>query len=99
MGSSRADPGRNRCMPETLLSTSDTKLVQYLNEAYGKEKQLETALQAHISMTQQRTYKRRLQQHLQETKAHARGVERRIRELGGSAETMSVPRPDVRQEA
>ena len=32
-------------------SAGDAKLLQYLNEAYGKEKQLETALQAHISMT------------------------------------------------
>ena len=46
-----ADTGRNRCMAEKLLSTSDTKLIQYLNEAYGKEKELETALQAHIEMT------------------------------------------------
>ena len=29
----------------------DTKLIQYLNEAYGKEKELEVALQAHIAMT------------------------------------------------
>ena len=28
----------------------ETKLIQYLNEAYGKEKELETALQAHIKM-------------------------------------------------
>ena len=37
-------------MAEKLLSTSDTKLIQYLNEAFGKEKELETALQAHIKM-------------------------------------------------
>ena len=29
----------------------ELKLIQYLNEAYAKEKELETALQAHISMT------------------------------------------------
>ena len=28
----------------------DAKLIQYLNEAYGKEKELETALEAHIRM-------------------------------------------------
>ena len=32
----------------------DTKLIQYLNEAYGKKKELETALQAHIAMTTRR---------------------------------------------
>ena len=33
------------------LNARDTKLVQYLNEALTKEKQLEQALQAHIEMT------------------------------------------------
>ena len=53
-------------------SVRDLKLVQYLNEAYGKERELETALQAHIGMTTKAPYKKRLQQHLKETKAHAR---------------------------
>jgi ferritin-like metal-binding protein YciE len=67
------------------LNERDTKLVQYLNEAYGKEKQLETALEAHIAMTTRAPYKKRLQQHLKETKAHARDVERRIKKIGGAA--------------
>jgi ferritin-like metal-binding protein YciE len=71
----------------------DLKLVQYLNEAYGKEKQLETALQAHIAMTTKAPYKKRLQQHLKETKAHARNVERRIKQLGGKAEATPAPGP------
>ena len=50
--------------------------MQYLNEAYAKEKQLETALQAHISMTGRASYKKRLRDHLKETKAQARGLER-----------------------
>src|SRR2546423_5375155 len=64
----------------------DTKVIQYLNEAYGKEKQLETALQAHISLTTRPPYKKRLQQHLKETKQHAKLLERRIKKLGGTAE-------------
>jgi ferritin-like metal-binding protein YciE len=71
----------------------DTKLVQYLNEAYGKERELETALQAHIGMTTRPPYKKRLQQHLKETKAHARAVERRIKQLGGKAEATPAPGP------
>src|SRR5215204_4485300 len=71
----------------------DSKLVQYLNEAYGKEKELETSLQAHIGMTTRAPYKKRLQQHLKETKAHARSVERRIKQLGGKAESGSAPGP------
>jgi ferritin-like metal-binding protein YciE len=68
------------------INARDTKLIQYLNEAYGKEKELETALQAHIAMTTKDTYRKRLQDHLKETKGHAREVERRIKQLGGKAE-------------
>jgi ferritin-like metal-binding protein YciE len=66
----------------------DSKLVQYLNEAYGKEKELEAALEAHIGMTTRAPYKKRLQQHLRETKGHARRVERRIKQLGGDTQTL-----------
>jgi ferritin-like metal-binding protein YciE len=69
-------------MPEQ--TTRDAKLVQYLTEAYGTEKHLEAALEAHIAMTTRAAYKKRLQQHLSETKRHARDVERRIKKLGGS---------------
>src|SRR3954464_8758031 len=69
----------------------DAKLIQYLNEAYGKEKQLETALEAHIVMTTRAPYKKRLQQHLKETKGHARELERRIKKLGGKAALLPLP--------
>jgi ferritin-like metal-binding protein YciE len=76
------------------LTARDTKLIQYLNEAYGKEKELETALQAHVKMAGSRaTYKKRLQEHLKETKAQARGLERRIKQLGGKAEASALPGP------
>src|ERR687893_630876 len=77
------------------MSTRDEKLIQYLTEAHGKEKELETALQAHISMTTRPPYKKRLQQHLKETKGHSREVERRIKKLGGTPETVDVPGPDA----
>jgi ferritin-like metal-binding protein YciE len=77
----------------------DAKLVQYLNEAYGKEKELETSLQAHIAMTTRPPYKKRLKAHLKETKAHAKAVARRIKELGGKAEAVPVPGPDSVAEA
>src|SRR3954449_9272768 len=76
------------------LSTRDAKLIQYLNEAYGKEKELETALQAHIRMAKRPPYKKRLQDHLKETKAQSKGLERRIKALGGKAER-STPVPVV----
>jgi ferritin-like metal-binding protein YciE len=81
------------------LTAKDAKLIQYLNEAYGKEEQLETALQAHIAMTTRAPYKKRLQQHLRETKAHSRDVKRRIKQLGGKAEAVPAPGPDALAEA
>ncbi|HEY0317337.1 MAG TPA: DUF892 family protein [Solirubrobacterales bacterium] len=68
----------------------DAKLVQYMNEAYGKERQLETALQAHIAMTTKAPYKKRLKEHLRETKAHAKALERRIKKLGGGAHAIQA---------
>ena len=72
------------------MNERDSKLVQYLSEAYGKEKELETALQAHILMTAKGPYRKRLQQHLKETKAHAREVERRIKKLGGGGQILQT---------
>jgi ferritin-like metal-binding protein YciE len=77
----------------------EAKLIQYLNEAYGKEKELETALKAHISMTSRDAYKKRLREHLKETSAQAKGLERRIKQLGGKAEAVSIPGPDAASEA
>ena len=74
-------------------SVRDAKLVQYLSEAYGKEKELETALQAHIGMTTRKPYKKRLQDHLKETKRHAREVERRIKKISGSGPSFTATAP------
>src|ERR1044072_2709783 len=76
----------------------EAKLIQYLNEAYGKEKELETALKAHISMTTRDAYKKRAREHLKGRSAQAKGLERRIKALGGKAEAVSVPGPDVASE-
>jgi ferritin-like metal-binding protein YciE len=81
------------------LQERDAKLVQYLNEAYGKEKELETALQAHIQMTTRATYKKRLKDHLKETKGQSKNLQRRIKAIGGKAEAMPAPGPDVVAEA
>ncbi len=81
------------------LQAREAKLIQYLNEAYGKEKELETALQAHIKLTTRDAYKKRLKQHLKETKAQAQGLQRRIKQLGGKAEAVPAPGPDVVAEA
>jgi ferritin-like metal-binding protein YciE len=75
------------------LTAADGKLVQYLNEAYGLEQRLETSLQAHIAMTSDAAYRKRLKDHLSETKRHAREVSKRIKQLGGQATTIDPPGP------
>ena len=80
-------------------NTRDQKLIQYLNEAYGKERELETALQAHIAMTTRPPYKKRLKEHLKETKTQARNLERRIKKLGGRTEALPGPIPEPVAEA
>src|SRR5579859_2364849 len=67
------------------LNARDTKLIQWLNEAYAKEAKLEADLGAHIALTQKTSYKKRLQQHLKETRDHKRRVASRIKQLGGGA--------------
>ena len=59
--------------------TRYAKLVHLLNEAYTKEKQLETALQTHVQVTTRDDYAKRLKDHLKETKSHAAQVSRRIK--------------------
>jgi ferritin-like metal-binding protein YciE len=81
-------------MPTNDMNKRDTKIVQYLNDAYATERRLEIALQGHIAMTPRADYKKALRAHLKETKAHARSVARRIKALGGEAETVSLPGPD-----
>jgi ferritin-like metal-binding protein YciE len=87
-------------MAET--TTRELKLIQYLTEAYGKEKQLETVLQAQIKLVKaqdRKTIQKRLEEHLRETKAQAKGLERRIKQLGGKAERSQIPGPDIAADA
>jgi ferritin-like metal-binding protein YciE len=72
-------------MPD--LNARDAKLVQWLNEAHAKEAELEADLTAHIALTEKQSYKKRLRQHLTETKDHKRLVAQRIKQLGGAATT------------
>src|SRR3954452_21286455 len=81
------------------LTARDAVLVKYLNEAYGKEKQLETVLQAQIGRTQNMPIKKRLRAHLTETKQHARSLSSRIKALGGKADAGNPPGPEAIGEA
>ena len=69
------------------MNERDAKLVQYLSEAFGKESELAVALEAHIAMNTKAAYKKRLKQHLKETKGHAKALQRRIKQLGGGTQT------------
>jgi len=84
-------------MASTKTPARDAVLVKYLNEAYGKEKQLETNLTALIGRAQNhKTLKKGLQDHLKVTKAQARDIERRVKALGGKADAGPVlPGPDA----
>jgi ferritin-like metal-binding protein YciE len=73
------------------LNERDMKLTQWLNEAHVKEAELEADLTAHIALTDKSSYKKRLQQHLKETRDHKRRVASRIKKLGGQAAGISVP--------
>src|SRR5947209_15207013 len=66
------------------MNARDLKLVQWLNEAYAKEAELEADLTAHITLTQKDSYKKRLRAHLSETKDHKKQVGKRIKALGGA---------------
>jgi ferritin-like metal-binding protein YciE len=73
------------------LNERDTKLVQWLSEAHAKEAELEADLTAHIALTDKQSYKKRLQQHLKETRDHKRKVASRIKRLGGSPSASKIP--------
>jgi ferritin-like metal-binding protein YciE len=79
------------------LNERDAKLIQWLEEAYAKEAELEASLTAHIALTQKPSYKKRLQQHLKETRDHKSRVAKRIKSLGGEAtaglQLPGLPRP------
>jgi ferritin-like metal-binding protein YciE len=76
-------------------SVAQQKLIQYLNEAYGLEQRLESALQAHIGVASYEPHKKRLREHLTETKRHGREVSKRIKQLGGEATTIDPPGPSA----
>jgi ferritin-like metal-binding protein YciE len=77
------------------LNERDSKLVQWLNEAHTKEAELEADLTAHIALTEKQSYKKRLRQHLTETKAHKRSVAARIKQLGGGSASAGPTLPGV----
>ena len=65
----------------------DAEEIQYMSEAYGKERELEVALQTDIAMTTKQPYKKRLQEHLRGPKRTPR------RSTAGSRNSVAGTRP------
>jgi len=88
--------GKPERMATTDTPTRDAVLVKYLNEAFGKEKQLEINLQALITRAQNhKALKKGFQDHLKVTKNQSRELQKRIKDLGGKAEAgPDLPGPD-----
>jgi ferritin-like metal-binding protein YciE len=64
------------------MSTSEQKVLQYLNEARATEIALVRVLQSQIAMTPRGSYREGLERHLDETRDHADRVGTRLDELG-----------------
>lgn len=75
----------------STLNERDRILTEWLGEAHRKEAELEADLGAHIALTRKQSYKKRLQKHLTETRDHKRRVASRIKALGASSPSVSVP--------
>ena len=65
------------------MNASQTKVVQYLDEAHAHERALVSVLTSQIAMTPRGTYRSALETHLRETRDHAERVGRRRKALGG----------------
>lgn len=65
-------------------------VVQELGEAHAAEAALLTTLSAHITMTPQGPYRRRLERHLKETKDHSQRLQDRLTELGANRSVLAA---------
>ena len=72
------------------MPTTHDKIVQYLHEAHAMELGLVRTLQAHVAMTPAGPYRTELDRHLRETRGHADGIARRLRELDQGPSFLSV---------
>jgi ferritin-like metal-binding protein YciE len=72
------------------MSTSEQKVMQYLDEALATELALVRVLQSQIAMTPGGSYRDGLERHLDETRDHARRVNARLEELGRSGNPLAA---------
>ena len=67
------------------MNASQTKIVQYLDEAHAHERALVSVLGSQIAMTPRGSYRTALETHLRETREHAERVGNRRKALGGGS--------------
>src|SRR3954464_3042530 len=67
------------------MKASQTKVLQYLDEAYATERTLVSVLSEQIAMTPRSSYRSALETHLRDTRNHADRVGRRRQALGGGS--------------
>ena len=72
------------------MTAEQEKIAQYLSEAHASERALTRVLQAQIAMTPHGTYRTALDTHLTETQGHAERVGRRLKELRGRQNPVTV---------
>ena len=72
------------------MTKSETKIVQYLNEAHAMETGLVRVLQEQIAVTPRGRYRTALEQHLRETRDHATQIAARRQELPGSGNPLGA---------
>jgi ferritin-like metal-binding protein YciE len=72
------------------MSTSDQKVLQYLNEARAMELSLVRVLQSQIAMTPDGSYRDVLERHLGETRDHAERVGTRLEQLGHRGDPLTA---------
>jgi ferritin-like metal-binding protein YciE len=72
------------------MSTSEQKVMQYLDEALATELALVRVLQSQIAMTPGGSYRDGLERHLDETRDHASRVNARLEDLGRSANPLGA---------
>jgi ferritin-like metal-binding protein YciE len=79
-------------MPTHETTDRDRAIIaKYLLEAHGKERQLETALQAQIAVARRPGLDHALREHLEVTRAQVRAIEQRLDELGTNTSTPGLP--------
>jgi ferritin-like metal-binding protein YciE len=72
------------------MDKGDQKIVQYLEEAHASETALVSVLQSQAAMTPRGSYRDAVEQHLGETREHARRIEQRLGELGHGRNPVQV---------